>query len=140
MYTLEQFRANLEKYPSIKQFIKFGLIGLLNTFIDLIAYVFFTRVLFWHYLVAALLAFVIAATSSFILNSYWTFEVTQDKFKQRYVKFFLVALGGLCLTELFLYILVDKFFWHDLWAKILTVLIVVNWNFFLQKYWTFKNN
>lgn len=139
MYTLEQFRANLEKYPSIKQFIKFGLIGLLNTFIDLIAYVFFTRVLFWHYLVAALLAFVIAATSSFILNSYWTF-VIQDRLKERYVKFFLVALGGLIWTELFLYILVDKFFWFDLWAKILTVLLVVNWNFFLQKYWTFKNN
>ena len=137
MYTLEQFRANLEKYPSIKQFIKFGLIGLLNTFIDLIAYVFFTRVLFWHYLVAALLAFVIAATSSFILNSYWTF-VIQDKLKERYLKFFLVALGGLMWTELFLYILVDKFFWFDLWAKILTVLVVVNWNFFLQKYWTFK--
>ena len=137
MYTLEQFRANLEKYPSIKQFIKFGLIGLLNTFIDLIAYVFFTRVLFWHYLVAALLAFVIAATSSFILNSYWTF-VIQDKLKERYLNFFLVALGGLMWTELFLYILVDKFFWFDLWAKILTVLVVVNWNFFLQKYWTFK--
>ena len=137
MYTLEQFRANLEKYPSIKQFIKFGLIGLLNTFIDLIAYVFFTRVLFWHYLVAALLAFVIAATSSFILNSYWTF-VIQDKLKERYLKFFLVALGGLMWTELFLYILVDKFFWFDLWAKILIVLVVVNWNFFLQKYWTFK--
>ncbi|KKP89857.1 MAG: hypothetical protein UR94_C0033G0009 [Parcubacteria group bacterium GW2011_GWA2_36_10] len=137
MYTLEQFRANLEKYPSIKQFIKFGLIGLLNTFIDLIAYVFFTRVLFWHYLVAALLAFVIAATSSFILNSYWTF-VIQDKLKERYLNFFLVALGGLMWTELFLYILVDKFFWFDLWAKILIVLVVVNWNFFLQKYWTFK--
>ncbi len=127
----------LNQHQTLKQFIKFGFIGLLNTFVDLIAYIFFTRILFWHYLLAAFLAFVIAATSSFILNSYWTF-VIQDHLKQRYLKFFLVALGGLCLTELFLYILVDKFFWFDLWAKIFTVLIVVNWNFFLQKYWTFK--
>lgn len=127
----------LKQQTTLKQFIKFGLIGLLNTFVDLIAYIFFTRVLFYHYLLAALLAFIIAATSSFILNSYWTF-VIQDKLKERYFKFFLVALGGLMWTELFLYILVDKFFWFDLWAKILTVLVVVNWNFFLQKYWTFK--
>ncbi len=127
----------LNQHQTLKQFIKFGFIGLLNTFIDLISYIFFTRILFWHYLLAAFLAFVIAATFSFILNSYWTF-VIKDHLKQRYLKFFLVALGGLCLTELFLYILVDKFFWFDLWAKIFTVLIVVNWNFFLQKYWTFK--
>lgn len=127
----------LKQQTTLQQFIKFGLIGLLNTFVDLIAYIFFTRVLFCHYLVAAFLAFVIAATSSFILNSYWTF-VIQDKLKERYLKFFLVALGGLLWTELFLYILVDKFFWFDLWAKIFTVLVVVNWNFFLQKYWTFK--
>lgn len=128
----------LKNHQTLKQFIKFGLIGLLNTLVDLIAYIFFTRILFWHYLVAAFFAFVIAVSVSFILNSYWTFEIVQDKFKQRYAKFFLVALGGLCLTELFLYILVDKFFWFDLWAKIFTVLVVVNWNFFLQKYWTFK--
>ncbi len=127
-----------KKQTTLKQFIKFGLIGVLNTLIDLIAYIFFTRILFWHYLVAALFAFIISASSSFILNSYWTFEVLQEKIKLRYAKFLLVALGGLCLTELFLYILVDKFYWFDLWAKIFTVLIVVNWNFFLQKYWTFK--
>lgn len=127
----------LQQKNTLKQFIKFSFIGLLNTFVDLIVYIFFTRVLFWHYLIAAFFAFVIAASLSFILNSYWTF-VLKDKIRQRYLKFFLVALGGLFLTEIFLYILVDIFFWHDLWAKILTVLIVVNWNFFLQKYWTFR--
>jgi putative flippase GtrA len=128
----------LNKRPVLKQFIKFSLIGVLNTVIDFVAYIFFTRVIDWHYLVAAFLAFILAATSSFLFNRYWTFHLEHRFSVLEYTKFFLVAAGGLFLTMLFLYILVDHLFWYDLWAKFVTIILVVNWNFWLQKYWTFK--
>lgn len=124
--------------PVFKQLIKFGLVGVFNTLVDLTAYIFFTRVIGWHYQIAATIAFVIAATFSFWINRYWTFQVTGVQIKTEYIKFVLVAAGGLLWTLLFLFIFIDKFYWHDLVAKIITVVLVVNWNFWLQKYWTFK--
>jgi putative flippase GtrA len=124
--------------PVFRQMVKFGLVGVFNTLVDLLAYIFFTRVIGWHYAVAATGAFVIAATFSFLINRYWTFRVSGNSIKTEYIKFVLVAFGGLLWTLLFLFILIDKFYWHDLVAKIFTVFLVVNWSFWLQKYWTFK--
>lgn len=79
----------IRKNPVLEQFIKFGLIGAFNTLVDFVGYLFFTRVLFWHYLLAAILAFVISASSSFLLNRYWTFKVTGLNFLKEYFKFLL---------------------------------------------------
>lgn len=128
----------IKSKPVLEQFIKFGLVGLFNTVVDFTTYLFFTRVVLWSYLIAATIAFVVAASSSFLLNRYWTFRVKNSDFAKEYLKFFIVAFGGLLLTLLILYILVDIFYWYDLFAKFLTIIVVVNWNFFLQKYWTFK--
>jgi len=128
----------LNSHQVLKQFIKFSLVGALNTIVDFVTYLFFTRVLFWYYLLAAFLAFSLAATSSFLFNRYWTFKLENKFTATEYAKFILVAAGGLLLTILFLYILVDIFFWYDLWAKLVIVVIVVNYNFWMQKFWTFK--
>ena len=121
-----------------KQFIKFALVGTFNTLVDFTVYIFFTRVITWPYLVAATLSFLVAVTSSFLLNRYWTFRVQNKNFVKEYCKFVLVASGGLLLSLSLLFILVERFYWYDLLAKLLIVLVVMNWNFFLQKYWTFK--
>lgn len=121
-----------------KQFIKFALVGTFNTLVDFTVYIFFTRVIIWPYLVAATLSFLVAVTSSFLLNRYWTFRVQNKNFVTEYFKFILVASGGLLLSLSLLFILVERFYWYDLLAKLLIVVVVMNWNFFLQKYWTFK--
>ncbi len=130
----------LNDRPSVKQFIKFSLIGGFNTLVDLAVYVFFTRIVYWHYLSAAIMAFFLAASCSFLLNKYWTFKVNHQSFSGQYFKFILVASGGLLWTLFFLYIFVDHLHWYDILAKVLTIIIVMNWNFWLQKLWTFKVN
>lgn len=125
--------------PTVRQFIKFSIIGGFNTLVDLSLYVFFTRVVGWHYLLAATIAFIAASSGSFLFNRYWTFRLSgKENIHWEYLKFILVAAIGLLFTILFLYILVDKFYWYDLLAKVVTIFVVVNWNFWLQKYWTFK--
>ena len=121
-----------------RQFIKFALVGTFNTLVDFTVYIFFTRVIAWPYLVAATLSFLVAVSSSFLLNRYWTFRVQNKNFFTEYLKFVLVASGGLLLSLMLLFVLVEKFYWYDLFAKLVTILVVMNWNFFLQKYWTFK--
>lgn len=127
-----------ESKPAVKQFIKFCVIGVFNTFTDLVIYIFFTRVVGWHYTGAAIIAFALAATLSFLLNKYWTFKVNNNKFTSEYFRFILVATGGLLWTLLFMYIMIDLLHWYDILAKVITIIVVVNWNFWLQKHWTFK--
>jgi len=137
-YSDSEISRWLNQNLAVKQFIKFCLIGGFNTFVDLGVYVFFTRVLHWWWLAAAVMAFMFAATCSFLLNKYWTFKVNHNKLSTEYFKFILVASGGLFWTLFLMYIFIDYFGWYDILAKVVTIIIVMNWNFWLQKYWTFK--
>ena len=128
----------LNKNKSVKHFIKFVIVGLFSTLIDLSFYLFLERILEVYYLLAAALAFLIASTFSFIFNRFWTFRIDHGQKRIQYFKFIIVATGGLILTELILYTLVEKFLYYDILAKFIAIIIVVNWNFILQKHWSFK--
>lgn len=133
----KKFLIFINERKGLKQFIKFAFVGVFNTIVDFTAYIFCTRVLAFDYLIAATLAFILAVSTSFLLNKYWTFRANSN-FLKAYLKFIIVAAGGLLWTIFLLFILVDKFAWYDLLAKLFVVVVVMNWNFFLQKYWTFK--
>ncbi len=122
-------RKYLNKNIVVKHFIKFSIVGLFSTLIDISFYLFFERILFIYYLYAAGLSFMIAATFSFYLNCFWTFRIDHGNKTNQYLKFLLVATGGLLLTELILFILVDKYDWYDILAKVVAIGVVVNWNF-----------
>ena len=128
----------LNKNKAIKHFIKFSIVGLFSTLIDISFYLFLERIIEVYYLLAAALAFIIASSFSFIFNRFWTFRIDHGQKRIQYFKFIIVAIGGLLLTELILYTLVEKFFYYDILAKFIAIIIVVNWNFILQKHWSFK--
>src|SRR5690625_3400913 len=58
----------------IKKFIKFGMVGVLNTIIDVISFFILNVVLGIGGYIAQVLSFIIATINSFICNKYWTFE------------------------------------------------------------------
>jgi putative flippase GtrA len=43
------------------------------------------------------------------------------------------------LTILLLYIFISKFGFHDLLAKVFVTIIVLFWNFSVNKFWVFKS-
>ena len=130
------------KFPSLGQFVKFSLVGILNTFLDFSIYIFLTRLIPWfgiNYLFANGLSFIVAATNSFFLNKYWTFgNASKNQMFFQYAKFFLVSLFTLIIVELFLYLLVNYLGFYDLFAKILVLIISVVSNFFLNKTLVFR--
>jgi len=85
------------------------------------------------------IAFVLAFVNNFVLNKLWTFELKEKKnTKRQFVKFLIASLVGLVLTNLFMGLFVVAMgIWH-IWAKLITSAIVLVWNFFANKYWTFK--
>ena len=75
---------------------------------------------------------------SFILNRQFNFKV-KDKTIIRFLSFYIVGLIGLCISSLFLYILVDLAQANEIICKLLTIVIVAIIQFLLNKFITFKN-
>ena len=119
--------------------VRFGVVGAFNTVVDLGLYVALTRLSpFWarHMVAAVVVSFVVAVTSSYILNSRWTFGGKPLSFV-RATRFFIVAAGALGLNVITFWLLTRLHF-YDLLGKIIAVGLTSLWNYFFQKYWTFS--
>ncbi|MBI4457347.1 GtrA family protein [Candidatus Uhrbacteria bacterium] len=125
---------------AVRQFVRFGVVGAINTVLDLGVYVALTRhVVFWadHRVGAATVSFTAAVISSFILNTRWTFRRDFRGWPERGVKFFLVAVVGLAINAFVFHLGLTAGF-HDIIAKIIATIVVIAWNFTLQRQWTFR--
>jgi putative flippase GtrA len=126
-----------QKFPFIKQLIKFFLVGTSNTALDFIVYIVLTRIFHVYYLIATTISFIVAVTWSFYLNRRWTFRVKRGLIPQ-YGAFFLVNTAVMLLNVGLLYVFVDYLKVDDLLAKLGITLILGILNFTVNKFWTFR--
>ena len=88
-----------------RQFVKFGLVGVLNTALHYGVFLVLFRVLGVPMLVASAIGYCVGLVNSFLLNRSWTFRVVGDGRRVEFVKFVvvnLIALGvNLALLEVF---------------------------------------
>ncbi|MCB1169028.1 MAG: GtrA family protein [Leptospiraceae bacterium] len=59
------------------QFIRFGLVGALGTFVNMAVFE-GLRLTGMHYTLASILSFLVAATGNYLLNRRWTFRAARD--------------------------------------------------------------
>ncbi len=124
---------------SFKPFIKYCIVGVLGTSIDV--------GILWllvHYgglpvLTATSISFVVSVLNNFFLNKFWTFRSPSSNYRKLAIKFFLVSLGGLALTNACMWLLVHAIEIWYIWAKLITSGVVLMWNFLANKYWTFRS-
>lgn len=129
----------LVKYPTAEQFIRFCLIGVVSFCIDFGVYFIFTRFVGLYYILSGFLSFMVAVTFSFFANRAWTFKVASEvENKLQALKFFLTSSIGIAINLSLFYLVVDFLHWYDLPAKIAMTVLVVFFNFSLNKFWTFK--
>lgn len=123
----------------VRQFIKFSIVGVGNTLIDFGFYIIATRLFEWHYLAANTFSWLCAVCFSFTMNKFWTFRAGGSGAAVRqYAKFVVVSVISLLISIGLLHLFVDSFHIHDIVAKLLTIGVVVFWNFFMNKFWTFS--
>lgn len=129
-------------HQSVKQFIRFSVIGVTNTGVDIGLYLALTRPFdFWgdRVVIAGVISFAAAATWSYFWNKYWTFEDRSKITVQQFTSFFVVSVGGLLIHAGTLWLAVNVFEVYDLLGKFAAVVLSVIWNFFFNKYWTFRD-
>jgi putative flippase GtrA len=119
------------------QFFRYFFVGGVSTVVDLVVYGSLLY-LFGHawYLVFAFLGYMVGLVCNHLLCLLWVFERKHSRRKE-YSMVFLIALGGLFWTELFLWLAVDSFGGDPFFSKMGVVFLVLAWNFGMRKLFVF---
>ena len=84
-----------------------------------------------------ILGFIVAATTNYLLNRWWTFQSTNPQVGTEYAKYFLISVVGLGIDTLTVYLLHSKLKWNFYLSKIFAVGAATIWNFFGNLLFTF---
>lgn len=147
LLSLLRIKLPYEKEQTIIQFVKFGIVGVSNTFLS---YAINVAVLLalsplhlsWDYFAANIIAFILSVAWSFFWNNKYVFTAKEGEKRnipaalfKTYVSY---AVTGLVLANVLSYIWVDVIGISKFIAPLLNLIISVPVNFFLNKLWAFK--
>ncbi|MBE6023223.1 MAG: GtrA family protein [Cellulosilyticum sp.] len=121
----------------IKQFIKFGIVGISNTSISLGIY-YILVYLGSNYILANTTGFIVSVINAY----YWNNKVVFKKGNLKDVKALLKTFTSYGLTfilsTLLLFIMVNYLHISELIAPVINLIITIPLNFLLNKFWAFK--
>jgi len=124
------------QYIRYRQLILYGIIGGFSAFLDFFVYAVLCK---WGipYLAANVISVHSGIICSFLLNRHYNFKV-KDKAKLRFLSFYIIGLTGLAISSGILYLAIDYYHFHDIYAKIPTIIVVALFQFVLNKFITFR--
>jgi putative flippase GtrA len=121
------------------QLIRFGLVGASGFVVNLAVYALFVHAVGIPYQLAAVLAWLVAVSSNFVLNRHWTFDRPDGAVRHQAVRFFLVSLAAFALVNLVLLtLLVEQAGMAKVPAQALAVAAATPFNFLGNKLWSFR--
>ena len=138
-----------------KRFAKFLTVGAIGFVVDATTFFIFTALLHVAPLVAQAFSFTAAVFSNFTLNRYWTYPESRSKsIRRQLAQFTLVNLAGLGVRSVVFalvhepyrrlavampFLRLDPKFVSDFGALATAVTVVLLWNFFVNRYWTYND-
>lgn len=123
----------------VKPFLKYCIVGAIGTSIDVGILWLLVHFGGMPVLAATSISFTVSVFNNFFLNKFWTFRSPSSNYRKLFIKFILVSLGGLLLTNACMWLLVHAIEIWYIWAKLVTSGVVLMWNFLANKYWTFRH-
>jgi len=142
------------------RFFRFAIVGALGTVVDFVVMNVLVNFLSFHLVFAGTISFIVAVISNFTWNRIWTYPDSRLKpFYRQLIEFFIVSIIGLIIripTLAFLEPVISSLLTQvikitnlsiNLSLKTisenltlaLTILIVLFWNFFANRYWTYSD-
>lgn len=143
---LLKFAIHLQKMASLPEFItrelvlkflKFGMVGFSGLVVDFgITWLFKEKIKIERFIANAI-GFSVAATSNYFLNRIWTYESHNPKVMVEFTQFFIIAMMGLVINTIIIWLLDRKFSFNFYLAKLIAIGVVTLWNFMANTYITF---
>ncbi|AHV95531.1 GtrA family protein [Paenibacillus sabinae] len=127
----------------IIQFVKFNIVGLLNTLVDMAVFALLNS-LGLYYVVGQIISYGAGTANSFILNSNITFKdrkrSKEDGFDyKQLMRFIVLNLVVLGISLLLMSLLIDRLGLKELVSKVLVTFVTVIINFVGSRKWVFVN-
>lgn len=95
----------IKKYwDIIIQFIKFNIVGIVNTIVDFAIYTMLTEMAGFSYVLAKSISFPCGMLNSYLMNSGWTFRAERTRSKREIFSFILIGLFSYGVSLLIMYI------------------------------------
>lgn len=152
--------TQITQQRGVRQFVKFGIVGTSSTVINLAVLYVMLRLLhgqWYDRYIDATVAFLVSVVNGYYWNRRWTFkEAAAKAVHTQFTQFVLVNLVGLVL-DLLIIRLLSAPLEHELhqlqaaWppdkieriavlaAQLVATAAIVFWNFFANRFWTFKH-
>lgn len=123
---------------ALRRFLKYSAVGISTFALDLV--ILFILIDFYdlHYVLAAGLAFVVAVTINYWISRRYVFPGTLRGVRDGYVNFLLIALTGLSIVMMGMYLLVTVFGIGYLLARVISASITGFWNYLMNLFVNFK--
>lgn len=150
--------SNIAKRKSVRQLVKYGLVGVVGLIIDMGVYYLLVIKFSVHYpissfisnlldgkmsinmidiLISNIISSTLAIINNFLLNSHFTFKVTDNKLK-RFASFAGIAVIGMVVSSMLLTLFIGVMKIDDMISKVLAIFIVAAMQFVINKLFTFK--
>jgi putative flippase GtrA len=140
-----------EGSKGIIQFIKFAIVGVSNTAVDWVVYYILINTVLTataEKSIAKAISFLVAVINSYIWNTIWTFKKEYQSTIGKsgeiasksmiFVKFFVVSLIGWVVNYFVFKYTLGRVSSRDIVALIFASAAATLWNFFANKFWTYK--
>ena len=117
--------------------ILYGIIGLFSSGLDFSIYSLLVWGLGFQYILANCISVLGGISTSFALNRNYNFKV-KDKVKLRFAIFLITGVSGLMLSNIILYVCISEIGMDKIVSKLLSIVLVVFFQFLINKNITFR--
>ena len=121
------------------QLVRFGLVGGIGFVINLAVYTLCVHGLGIDYHVAAVVSWLVAVANNFVLNRHWTFDAGDGRAHFQAMRFLIVSLVALGVSQLLLTAFVEDAGLSKVAAQALAVAASMPLNFLGNKLWSFRS-
>ena len=139
-------------YREAERFLKFAVVGTIGFIVDFGLLYILKEFVGLPTIIANTLSFCAAVVRNFTLNRYWTYPDSRSKkLSAQLIQFTLVSLVGLLINDIIVVLLEHPFqslldtglsflpIAGYIPAKIVATVVVLFWNFFINRRWTYND-
>ena len=117
----------------IIQLIKFGIVGVIATLIDLAVLMLLKEFMHVDVLVASAVAFSVSVIANYILSMLFVFKSRGNSKVKEFLVFVVLSIGGLLLNQFIMWIGTEIMTAYYLWVKAFALVFVPIYNFVTRK-------
>ena len=120
-----------------RHLVLYGIFGSFSATLDFCVFTLLVQIVGFPYIFANCISVLSGITTSFFLNRNYNFKV-KDHIRRRFFIFLIVGICGLLFSNIILFICIEFLDVNNLISKVMSILLVVFFQFIINKMLTFR--